>query len=205
MSKDIEKHLNIKEPYNPIDLLKTWIDEAHAHSAIKEANAVVLSTLSSNQKISSRIVLIKEVTEKGLVFYTNQTSQKGKQLNQNNQCALHFYWDPLFRQVSIHGKAYPLSKEKAISYWQTRSIESQLSQWISKQSSPVKDRTALEQEIQQARVQFKDKEIPCPENWRGYLIQIEQIEFWVGRDHRLHDRFVFTKKENQWDIQRLYP
>ena len=205
MNKDIETHLNIKEPYNPIDLLKTWIDKAYTHSAIKEANAVVLSTLNSNQKISSRVVLIKEIIEEGLMFYTNQTSQKGKQLNQNNQCALHFYWDPLFRQISIQGKAYPIAREKAISYWKTRPIESQLSQWISKQSSPVKDRATLEQEIQEARMQFKNKEIPCPEKWRGYCVHIEQIEFWMGKDHRLHDRFVFTKKENQWNIQRLYP
>lgn len=205
MNKDIETHLNIKEPYNPIDLLKTWVNEAYAHSAIKEANAVVLSTLNSNQKISSRVVLIKEITKEGLVFYTNQTSQKGKQLNQNKQCTLHFYWDPLFRQVSIQGKAHPLPKEKAVSYWKTRPVESQLSQWISKQSSPAKDRAIIEREIQQARMQFKNKEIPCPENWRGYSVQIEEIEFWIGRDHRLHDRFIFTKKEKHWDIQRLYP
>jgi len=205
MSKDIETHLNIKEPYNPIELLKTWVDEAYAHSAIKEANAAVLSTLNSNQKISSRVVLIKEITEEGLIFYTNQTSRKGKQLHQNNQCALHFYWDPLFRQISIQGKAHPISKEKTIPYWKVRPIESQLSQWISKQSSPVKDRITLEQEIEQARMKFKNKEIPCPENWRGYSVQTEQIEFWAGRDHRLHDRFVFTKKEHQWNIQRLYP
>ena len=205
MNKDIEKHLNIKQPYNPIDLLKTWIHTARTHSAIKEANAAVLSTLNSNQKISSRVVLIKEITKDGLIFYTNKTSCKAKQLNQNNQCALHFYWDPLFRQASIQGKARPLSKEKAISYWETRPIESQLSQWISKQSLPVKDRETLEQEVQTSRLQFKNKKIPCPEHWLGYIVQIEQIEFWMGRDHRLHDRFLFIKKEAQWNIKRLYP
>ncbi len=205
MDKDIEKYLKIKEPYNPVSLLKTWVNEAYEHSAIKEANAAVLSTLSLDQKISSRIVLIKEIKEEGLIFYTNQTSQKGQHLSQNNQCTLHFYWDPLFRQVSIRGKASPISKEQTLSYWKTRPIESQLSQWISKQSSPVKDRKTLLQETQQARLQFKNKKIPCPEHWMGYSIKIEQIEFWIGRDHRLHDRFLCTQKSGRWIIQRLYP
>ena len=205
MNEDIKIHLNIEKPYNPLALLKKWVHEAYSHPAIKEANAAVLSTLSLDQKISSRVVLIKEITEEGLIFYTNQTSQKGQQLNQNNQCTLHFYWDSLFRQVSIQGKARPLSKDQAISYWQTRPIESQLSQWISKQSTPVKDRKTLLQEFQKARLQFKNKKIPCPKHWLGYFIQIQQIEFWIGRDHRLHDRFLFTQKEDQWITERLYP
>ena len=205
MNKDVETHLNIKEPYNPITLLKTWVHEAYAHSAIKEANAAVLSTFSLDQKISSRVVLIKEITKEGLTFYTNQTSQKGQHLNHNDQCTLHFYWDPLFRQASIQGKASPMSREQTISYWKTRSIESQLSQWISKQSSPVRDRNILLEEVQKARSQFKNKTIPCPEHWLGYFIQVEQIEFWVGREHRLHDRFLFTQKESQWVVRRLYP
>lgn len=205
MNKDIEQHLNIKEPYDPIKLLKTWMNTAEAHPAIQSANAALLSTLNSNKKISSRTVLIKEITKDSLIFYTNQTSCKGRQLKQNNQCALHFYWDPLFRQISIQGKARPAPKEKALSYWETRPAESQLSQWVSKQSSPLKDRETLEQAVQTARLQFRNKKIPCPEHWIGYSIQVEQIEFWVGRDHRLHDRFLFTKQKNQWSTQRLYP
>lgn len=205
MNKDIEKYLNIKKPYDPVALLNTWMNTAQTHSTIQSANAVVLSTLNSNQKISSRTVLIKEITKDSLIFYTNQTSLKGRQLKQNNQCTLHFYWDPLFRQASIQGKARPISKEKTTAYWETRPIESQLSQWVSKQSSPVKDRETLEQEVQTARLQFKNKQIPCPKHWVGYSVKAEQIEFWLGRDHRLHDRFLFIKKKDQWTAQRLYP
>lgn len=205
MNKDVETHLNIKEPYNPMALLKTWVDEAYAHSTIKEANAAVLSTFSLDQKISSRVVLIKEIAEKGLIFYTNQTSQKGQHLNKNNHCTLHFYWDPLFRQTSIQGTVHIVSREKAISYWNIRPVESQLSQWISKQSSPVKDRKTLIKEIQEAHLKFKNTKVPCPEHWVGYSVQVEKIEFWIGREHRLHDRFLFTCKETQWTVQRLYP
>ncbi len=205
MDKDIEQHLNVKKPYDPGALLKEWMNTAHNHPEVKSANAAVLSTLSIDQKISSRVVLIKDILKEGLVFYTSQNSRKGRQLSQNNQCAMHFYWDPLFRQVFLQGRVRPASREQTLSYWKTRSVESQLSQWTSKQSSPVKDRKTLEQEVQQARLQFKNKKIPCPQHWKGYLTLIEKIEFWIGRDHRLHDRFLFTKKGDQWIAQRLYP
>ena len=205
MSKDIEKHLNIKKPYDPFALLKAWMNTAYNHPEVKSANAAVLSTLSIDQKISSRVVLIKNILKEGLIFYTSQTSQKGKQLNKNSQCALHFYWDPLFRQAFLQGKARPIPRDQTLSYWKTRPVESQLSQWASKQSSPVKDRCTLEREVRQARRLFKNKKIPCPQHWKGYLTVIEKIEFWIGRDHRLHDRFLFTKRAGQWIVQRLYP
>ncbi len=191
---------------NPFEILKIWMEEAKAHPSIKEPTAMVLSTVDSHSFPCSRVVLVKEITQTSLIFYTNTKSQKGKHLAQNANCSLLFYWDPLFRQVKLQGKTQLIPREKTIKYWESRSRESQLSQWISKQSTPVESREILISKIEEAKKQFIDQSIPCPEDWSGYSVSIQRIEFWQGRDHRLHDRFLFSKvKDKTWNIQRLYP
>lgn len=190
---------------DPITILKNWIHTAQNHPWIKEPSAMVLCTVDLNQISYSRIVLAKEITERGIVFYTNTTSPKGRHLESHSHCSCLFYWDPLFRQVSVRGLAERMSRQKAINYWKLRPRSSQLSQWISRQSSEVENRDVLVQAVKQAEEKFKNQ-VPCPQHWSGYHVVIQEIEFWIGRDHRLHDRFLFSKNKNaSWMIQRLYP
>ena len=197
------KYLGSKDPFK---ILQKWMEFAQKSESIKEPTAVVLSTLNGGGGVDSRVVLAKELTPKGLIFYTNTQSQKGCQLTQNPLCSLLFYWDSLARQVRLKGKAQQVSREKTIQYWNSRSKESQLSQWVSRQSASVHHREILENEVVCAARKWNQKTVPCPKNWSGYCVDIDRFEFWQERSHRLHDRFVFYKKEEGlWNIQRLYP
>ena len=190
---------------NPFDTLKLWLKTASQNSAVKEPAAMVLSTVG-DLKPDSRVVLAKEVCDDGIIFYTNTLSVKGKQLSQNSQCHLLFYWDSLSRQVRMQGKVSLIDREKTIEYWETRSRQSQLSQWVSKQSQFLESRNLLESLVQKADQEFEGRKIPCPKNWSGYFVSIDQVEFWQEREHRLHDRFLFTQNKNgDWKSQRLYP
>ena len=200
---DVLKYLGSDDPFY---ILKKWMESAGSHSKIKEPSAMVLCTIGRDQMPYCRVVLAKELSEKGLVFYTNMKSQKGVQLSHHTSCSGHFYWDPLFRQVSLRGRAELVSREKTIEYWKTRPRPSQISQWVSLQSREISNREALEEKALSAEKKFKNQPIPCPKDWSGCLMVIEEIEFWMGRDHRLHDRFLFSRKSaKNWSIQRLYP
>lgn len=191
---------------DPFKILRQWMELAQSSDSIKEPAAVVLSTTTVSGEPDSRVVLVKEQAPAGLIFYTNTKSQKGRQLARSPHCSLLFYWDSLSRQVRLKGKAQLASREKTIKYWSSRPRESQLSQWVSRQSAPVSGRTALEAEAADAAEKWSGRSIPCPENWSGYCVNVYSFEFWRERDHRLHDRFVFhKKKEGLWNIQRLYP
>jgi pyridoxamine 5'-phosphate oxidase len=194
-----------KNQQSPLQLLESWIGEARADAKVKEPTAMSISTLNSNGAISSRIVLLKEIQSEELVFYTNYLSPKGEDLKLNPRIAALFYWDPLFRQVRIEGSVSLSSRQQSEEYWNSRPRESQLSQWISNQSRPAKDRHELTSLVDQARKDFDGKPIPCPEHWGGYQIQPDKIEFWVGQENRLHDRFLFLKQKGLWTAQRLFP
>ena len=201
--EDVVKYLNSKDPFK---ILNVWLETAKAHPSIKEPTAMVLSTVDHQGCPDSRVVLVKEITQTDLIFYTNTKSPKGQQLAQKAQCSLLFYWDPLFRQIRLKGGVQRISREKTLKYWKTRPKESQLSQWISQQSLPLNDRALLLSQIKEAEQQFLHQSVPCPKNWSGYSVFIQEIEFWQGRDYRRHDRFIFTKKEDQtWNVQRIYP
>jgi pyridoxamine 5'-phosphate oxidase len=190
-------------------LFDRWMGEARASSAIREPMAMAVSTRSESsygsEQLHSRMVLCKQWSELGFVFFTNYNSRKGLDLQHHAEMAALFYWDPLARQVLISGTASKTSREDSVAYWNTRPRESQLSQFISAQSQPLESREKLEKAWEAADVQFKSTPIPCPEHWGGYLIRPNRIEFWVGRTGRLHDRYQFEKSGNHWTFLRLYP
>ena len=189
---------------NPLVVLDQWLKKALKIPHLKEPWAMVLST-SYKRKVSSRIVLLKQVRQGELFFYTNYLSSKGKDMENNPLTAVNFYWPQLDRQIRIEGQVKKISRKKSILYWKTRSHTSQISQWISKQSQKAVSRKQLENLKQTAKKKFHNKEIPCPKHWGGYALRIKTIEFWIKQDHRLHDRFLFEKTARSWKKQRLFP
>lgn len=189
----------------PFSLLDQWIKEAQGEPKIKEATAMTVTTRSQGGELTSRVVLCRGWSQNGLVFYSNYKSLKGKDLESDPHISALFYWDPLFRQIKISGKATKTSRADSVNYWNQRPRENQLSQWISRQSEQVDSRATLNQLWQKAEKDFEGKPIPCPEHWGGYLIEPITIEFWIGQTNRLHDSFVFKRSGTTWTIARLFP
>ena len=189
---------------NPVEIFKLWFDEAHK-TQLQNPNAFVLSTVATDGRPQSRVLLCKEIRDSGFVFYTNYESQKGQQLENQPAAAMNFFWDNLHRQVKITGQVSKLSRQDSVAYWESRERSSQLSQWVSKQSKPLARRAEMEMAISHAESEFEGKSIPCPDHWGGYILTPSKIEFWIGRSGRFHDRHLFTMVENQWAAQRLYP
>ena len=189
---------------DPIEQFTEWFEQAFSADLL-DVNAMNLSTATKQGKPSSRIVLLKGVDENGFRFYTNYGSRKGRELDENPQAALCFYWAPLERQVRIEGNVERLSRSASENYFKQRPRESRLGAWASKQSSRVRSRTELENRFQEIKQRFKDQEIPLPDFWGGFLLRPKRIEFWQGRESRMHDRICYEKKENKWNIFRLAP
>lgn len=190
---------------NPFEIFNTWMDEAKIHPQIREATAMTLATLGTDGTLSTRVVLCKEWSEAGFVFYTSYQSRKGLDLAFNPVAAAAFYWDPLFRQVNICGRAQKISRERSLKYWATRARDSQISQYVSRQSQEVASRAVMEHEWREADEKFRGQPIPCPEHWGGFELQAERLEFWAGRPGRFHDRYAFEKAGERWTFRRLYP
>ncbi|MCB0350016.1 MAG: pyridoxamine 5'-phosphate oxidase [Bdellovibrionales bacterium] len=188
----------------PIEVFSEWMEEAKK-TPLTLPNAFTLSTIALDGTPNSRVLLLKDLLPKGLVFYTNYDSEKGKEIAKNSCVTMNFYWEPLFKQVKWKGTLNKVSRDDSEKYWVTRPRESQLSQWVSKQSEPVESREQLDRELQAAELMFSNKPVPLPENWGGYLLTPTYVEFWIGRDGRFHDRFTYHKVENLWRGQRLYP
>ncbi|MBI5216957.1 MAG: pyridoxamine 5'-phosphate oxidase [Ignavibacteriae bacterium] len=190
---------------NPIQQFKNWFEEAQT-SGIAMPEAMSLATVSIDGKPSSRMVLLKEVNEHGFMFFTNYNSRKGKELEQNPNVALLFYWQPLERQVRIEGTVEKVSAEHSDAYFQTRPRNSQLSAFISAQSEVVSSREELERLYSEAEKKFEGAAVSRPEHWGGYLVKPNRMEFWQGREGRLHDRVECVLQESgEWKIQRLAP
>ena len=196
--KDLIEH--IKDPFV---LFKKWYDLA-CKTEINDPNAMTLSTLSNNQP-SSRVVLLKSYDEIGLVFYTNSNSKKGKSIKVNNNVALNFHWKTQNRQIRIEGIANIVSKEVADSYFKTRPRNSQIGAWSSNQSDDLSSRDELVKNIKDFEMKYKDKDIPRPSHWNGYLVMPNLIEFWQEMPFRFHDRVLYLKSDNSWKIKKLYP
>ena len=196
--KDLIEH--IKDPFV---LFKKWYDLA-CKTEINDPNAMTLSTLSNNQP-SSRVVLLKSYDESGLVFYTNSNSKKGKSIKENNNVALNFHWKTQNRQIRIEGIANIVSKEVADSYFKTRPRNSQIGAWSSNQSDDLPSRDELVKNIKDFEMKYKDKDIPRPSHWNGYLVMPNLIEFWQEMPFRFHDRVLYLKSDNSWKIKKLYP
>ena len=197
--------LNVEvTPNSPVPLFKEWLQTA-IDEKVLDANALTLSTVSKSGQPSSRIVLLKDITEEGLVFYTNFSSKKGEEMAQNPQVALNFFWAPLERQVRIEGIVKKVSEEESNQYFQSRPRESQLAAYTSEQSKSVENRETLEARFQENKKQFEGKEIPKPLHWGGYKVEPTYFEFWQGRAGRLHDRVVYQLDDSQWSKSRIQP
>ncbi|MDB9883225.1 pyridoxamine 5'-phosphate oxidase [Bacteroidia bacterium] len=191
-------------PSSPFDLFQAWFEEAMSSDKILEPNAMVLSTCADN-KVDSRIVLLKDLREKQFVFYSNYTSHKGTQLEKNPHCNLLFPWVELQRQIIIRGEAAKVSESESIEYFASRPVSSQLGAWVSEQSKPVSSRMDLESRLEKLTTFYSTNKLTKPENWGGYEVTPLQIEFWQGRENRLHDRIVYSYENNEWKISRLQP
>jgi pyridoxamine 5'-phosphate oxidase len=187
-----------------IALFKLW--HALLGHAPMDANAMVLATASKDGLPTARTVLLKGVEERGFIFFTNYESRKGRELAENPNAALVFYWADLERQVCILGTVKKLSATESEAYFISRPKGSRLAAWASNQSSVVADRKALERQWREMEARFPGEDVPCPPNWGGYVLQPERVEFWQGRPNRLHDRFRYTRQaDNSWIIERLSP
>ena len=186
---------------NPIELFDAWFKHALA-SDVPEPNAMVLSTVSLERKPRSRVVLLKDYTKNGFSFFTNYQSDKGREIELNNNVNLNFYWSKLERQVRIEGKASRLSTEENELYFNSRPIGSKIGAIISEQSRVLDSREELLKKFEEFDI---SQNIERPKNWGGFIIKPILIEFWQGRPNRLHDRIRYTYKDNKWSFQRLQP
>jgi pyridoxamine 5'-phosphate oxidase len=189
---------------DPIDMFRRWYDDAHA-AGLHEPNAMVVATVSADFAPAARLVLLKGVSAGGFVFYTNTGSRKGIELAGNPRCALLFPWHPLERQVRVDGTAALLPREAVDAYFAVRPRGSQLGAWASHQSHVVSGRDELEAAYDEAERRFADRDVPTPEEWGGYLVHPESVEFWQGRPGRMHDRLVYRRTPEGWRTERLAP
>jgi len=213
---------------DPIAQFRRWFDQAtglrrsgrirkfliKAYKSLKliqgveqlDLNAMTLATADRQGRPSARVVLLKGLDERGFVFFTNYNSRKGRELEDNPEAALVFYWPEQERQVCVAGRVSKVPPEESQAYFRSRPRGSQIGAWASDQSSPLKDRTELEQKWQQCEQRFPGSEIPCPAHWGGYVLSPNRMEFWQGRPNRLHDRFRYTRQsDGSWTIERLSP
>lgn len=188
---------------NPITQTSLWLEEAIKFN-IHEPTAIHLSTVSESGRPSSRIVLLKEITKEGFVFFTNYESKKGKELSKNPYVALVLFWKELERQVRIEGITEKISTQSSDDYFNSRPLGSRIGAIASPQSTIIKDRTLLEKKVNELEGSPLET-IKRPEYWGGYLVKPTYIEFWQGRKSRLHDRLAFTLEQGQWTINRLAP
>lgn len=190
---------------NPIDQFSRWWQEA-SHSNILEHNAMTLATCGADGMPEARIVLLKGFDADGFVFFTNYDSAKSKQLLENNQCSLLFFWKELERQIRISGTAEKISDAESIAYFNSRPDGSKLGAWASPQSLAVAGKAWLKETFDFYKERFKHGEIPKPPHWGGWRVKPLRMEFWQGRPSRMHDRILYTPQAaGSWKIERLAP
>ncbi len=197
--------MDITAQSDPVVIFNQWMLDAKAQKAIHEPTAMTLATTSTSGDVNVRVVLCKAWSNQGFTFFTNYLSRKGLDIEKHPKVGVGFYWDPLHRQVKINGTAQKVPRQESEAYWNSRERSSQISQYISKQSQPVSSRQALEEAWAKTDEEFRDKVIPCPSHWGGYLIIPNRIEFWIGQPGRLHDRYSFEKAGSIWTFHRLSP
>jgi len=189
----------------PIDQFRKWFGEAVA-AKILEPNAMTLATVDRDGRPDARIVLLKDADARGFTFYTNYDSAKARQIDSHHEVTLVFYWDVLFRQVRIRGPIKKIDRAEAEAYWRTRPRASQLGAIASSQSRTIKDRASLEDAFQQAGQKYEKVDaIPLPADWGGYRVIPATVEFWQGQRSRLHDRLVYMRDAEGWQVKRLAP
>lgn len=191
---------------NPVEQFQVWLEEA-IQAEVAEPTAMVLATVSAEGKPSARVVLLKDVSAEGFMFFTNYNSRKGLELAQHPFAALTFFWPDLERQVRVEGKVVKAVTDVSDHYFHSRPKGSQIGAWASPQSSEIESRKQLEEADKELTERFKDAAvIPRPDHWGGYVLQPERMEFWQGRPNRLHDRLIYEQQQDMnWKINRLAP
>ncbi|MBK9331952.1 MAG: pyridoxamine 5'-phosphate oxidase [Ignavibacteria bacterium] len=189
---------------SPFEQFETWFSEAQKLDEM-EANTMYLATCSADGHPNVRTVLLKEYSSNGFIFYTNYKSRKGKELDENPNATLLFYWKELERQVRIEGITEKVSMEESENYFKSRPFESRVAAVVSEQSKVISSREVLNKKFEELKIKFADGNVPKPDSWGGYILRPSMIEFWQGRESRLHDRILFTKKGNEWITERLSP
>lgn len=194
----------MKNTKNPFEIFTQWFAEAKQKEKY-DPTMVSLATATPNGKPSIRIVLLKGFDEKGFVFYTNMGSHKAQEMQQNPFVALCFYWPEIDKQVRIEGHVEKVTNEEADNYFLTRTRESRIGSWASKQSQFLTDEKELDERFKKYEQQFVDKEVNRPEFWSGFRVLPDYFEFWERGKHRLHKRTCFNKEQQQWKVEHLYP
>lgn len=189
---------------DPIAALRAWLDEARA-AGVTFPEAAALATADAEGHPAVRHVLVRGIDERGLAFYTNRESRKGRHIAENPNAAIALYWHELDRQVTVEGSVTPMSDEDSFAYFRTRPREARIGAWASMQSRPVASREALDAAFARLDARFPGEDVPLPPHWGGYRLEPETLEFWKGREHRLHDRFRYTRDDGGWRLERLWP
>ena len=191
---------------DPIDLFKVWMNEAKI-SETNDPNALALATADKNAIPSVRMVLLKDFSKKGFVFYTNLESQKGNEIKENPKASMCFHWKSLLRQVRVSGELLKVSDDEADKYYNSRAYESRIGAWASKQSAVIKNRSDLISSIQKYQKKYKDKnKVPRPKHWSGWNLLPSSIEFWLDGENRIHERLKYIKDEKgNWNKSLLSP
>jgi len=188
---------------DPLEQFRTWVNDA-IRAEVLDPNAMSLATCGEDRKPAVRIVLLKYYGEDGFTFFTNYTSKKGRQLEENPNAALHFFWPELHRQILIQGQVTKFDKAAGDEYFLSRPVDSKIGAWASHQSATVESREVLDTRFAKLQEKFGDN-VPPPPFWGGYTLKPECFEFLQGRVSRLHDRLVYTRTGDKWEITRLAP
>jgi pyridoxamine 5'-phosphate oxidase len=192
-------------PGEPLQLFDAWLQAAQAEG-INDWQAMSIASVDAAGRPSQRVVYLRHWDERGLVFFTNYHSRKGREIAENADISALFFWSDLERQVRIEGRASKTTSDESDAYFAGRGRDSQIGAWASAQSESIANRHALEQSVAEVQRRFGEEAIPRPPHWGGYRLLPQQFEFWQGRPHRLHDRFVYLRRDNDaWQRRRLAP
>lgn len=189
---------------NPFTQFKIWFEEA-LKAKIVEPNAMALATVGPHFEVSNRMVLLKIIDDRGLVFFTSYLSRKAMQIKKHPKASAVFFWKELERQVCIEGSVEKITAEEGKIYFTSRPRSSQIASWASEQDQKLNSRSQLEESFEKFEHQFANQKVPKPRNWGGYRLIPHRFEFWQGRESRLHDRFIYREINGSWVIDRLSP
>ena len=189
---------------SPLERFREWIREAE-ESGVEVPEAMTLATADAEGSPSARMLLLKAADEDGFVFYSGYASRKARELEQNPRAALVFYWRPLGKQVRVEGRVERVPEAESAEYFATRPRGSQLAAWASEQSHPLASREELERRYAELEREYEGQEVPLPPHWGGFRLRPEAIEFWQHRENRLHDRILYTRAREGWQVELLSP